>query len=301
MKSYFLLASFALVQTTLAEFRQEKTESSLKLFDGDTLVTEYHTDHHLPYLYPLVGPTGTGLTRNYPMQKDVTGEQPDHPHHRSFWFTHGDVNGHDFWHSRDHNSNIVHQSFGPAAKGQFTVNLEWQHDKVVLLKEIRTYHFTQESADALLIQVTSALTAVTDVTFGDTKEGSFALRVSPTLRHEGDVAKGHIANSEGQTDKDAWGKRARWVTYYGPDTAGEAVAITMMDHPTNHNHPTYWHARTYGLLTANPFGEKGFTKKGNGSHLLKKGQTLTQKYALLLQAGAFDKSSVESAFQAFSR
>ena len=301
MKRLLPLISILLIQTSFGEFRQEKTETSLRILDGDTLITEYRTDHHLPYLYPLVGPTGTGLTRNHPMKKDVPGEQPDHPHHRSFWFTHGDVNGHDFWHSKDHKSKIAHKSFSNSEKGSFTANLEWQHDGKVLLKETRTYQFIKESDSALQLNVTSTLAAVTDVTFGDTKEGSFAIRVSPTLRHEGTVAKGHIANSEGNIDKDAWGKRARWVSYHGPDSQGKPVAITMMDHPSNHNHPTHWHARTYGLLTANPFGEKSFTKKGDGTHTLKKGQSLTQKYGLLLQSGAFDKKSVESAYRTFSK
>jgi hypothetical protein len=296
-----LLLSTLLIHSASADFRQEKTNSSLKIFDGETLITEYRTDHHLPYLYPLVGPTEVSITRHFPMEKDVAGEEPDHPHHRSFWFTHGDVNGHDFWHSKDHNSNIVHKSFTEAEKGSFTANLEWQHEKKTLLKETRKYQFTKGTGNSLLLSVTSTLTAVTDVTFGDTKEGSFAIRVSPSLRHEGKVAKGHIANSEGQTDKEAWGKRARWVSYYGPDSSGKKVVVTIMDHPSNHNHPTYWHARTYGLLTANPFGEKSFTKKGDGTHILKKGQSLVQKYALLLQAGDFKKTSIDEAFTAFSK
>jgi hypothetical protein len=152
-----------------------------------------------------------------------------------------------------------------------------------------------------VVEVHSTLTAATEVKFGDTKEGSFALRVSPTLRHEGKVAKGHIANSEGQTDKKAWGKRARWVSYYGPDSSHKDVAITMMDHPSNYNHPTFWHARTYGLLTANPFGEKSFTKNGNGNYTLKKGASLTQKYGLLMQTGTFKKDAVEKAYQAFAK
>ena len=301
MKSTFLLITALLAQSAFAGFRQEKTDSSLKLFDGDTLITEYRTDHHLPYLYPLVGPTGVGLTRNFPMKKNVEGEQPDHPHHRSFWFTHGDVNGHDFWHSKDHKSNIVHKSFGKSKDGTFSVSLEWQQDNEVLLKESRTYKFSKPSEKSLVVEVHSTLTAATEVKFGDTKEGSFALRVSPTLRHEGKVAKGHIANSEGQTDKKAWGKRARWVSYYGPDSSLKDVTVTMMDHPSNHNHPTFWHARTYGLLTANPFGEKSFTKNGNGNYTLKKGDSLTQKYGLLMQTGTFKKDSVEKAYQAFAK
>ncbi len=300
MKITLILLIF-LSQKSFAEIRQEKTDTSLKLFDGQTLITEYRTDNHLPYLYPLVGPSGTSLTRHFPMKDDVAGEEKDHPHHRSFWFTHGDVNGHDFWHSKDHKSNIVHKSFSDTKGGSFTAHLEWQHDKETLIKESRTYQFIKKDAKTLIITVTSSLTALTDITFGDTKEGSFALRVSPTLRHEGKVAKGQIINSEGKENKAAWGQRARWVTYHGPDSSGKDVVITMMDHPSNHNHPTHWHARSYGLLAANPWGEKGFTRKGDASHTLKKGQTLTQKYALILQSGKFDSSAVETAFKAFSQ
>jgi hypothetical protein len=290
-----------LLQNSFGEFRQEKTATSLKIFDGATLITEYRTDHHLPYLYPLIGPSGTSLTRHFPMEKDVPGEESDHPHHRSFWFTHGDVNGHDFWHSPDHKSHIVHKSFSDTQAGSFTVNLEWQHDEEVLLQEKRSYLFEKASPTSLNITVTSALTAITDVTFGDTKEGSFALRLTPTLRTKGEVAKGHITNSEDQKNDDAWGKPARWVSYFGPDSDGKSVVVTMMDHPTNLNHPTHWHARDYGLLTANPWGQKSFTKKGDGTHHLKSGQTLTQKYALLLQSGNFNKDAIEKSFDSFSK
>ena len=301
MKGAIFLIPILLSQNTLAEFRQEKTDTSLKIFDGDLLITEYRTDHHLPYLYPLVGPNGVSITRNYPMKKDVAGEQSDHPHHRSFWFTHGDVNGHDFWHSKDHKSKIAHQSFSDTKGGAFTVNLEWQHEDETLLKEKRTYEFTKDSPSSLSLTVSSSLTAMIDVTFGDTKEGSFALRLSPTLRLKGKVAKGHIANSEDQKDNAAWGQPARWVSYFGPDASGKPIVVTIMDHPSNLNHPTHWHARDYGLLTANPFGEKSFTKKGDGTHRLKKDKSLVQKYSLLLQTGDFEKAAVEKSFDAFSK
>ena len=47
-------------------------------------------------MFPLIGPTGASYTRAYPMEK-IQGEDFDHPHQRSFWFTHGKVNGIDFW------------------------------------------------------------------------------------------------------------------------------------------------------------------------------------------------------------
>src|SRR5690242_802160 len=50
-----------------------------------------------PYLHPLRAASGKIVTRGYPMLTDVVGETHDHPHHRGLWFTHGDVNGLDFW------------------------------------------------------------------------------------------------------------------------------------------------------------------------------------------------------------
>ena len=50
-----------------------------------------------PYLWPLRAATGTVVTRGYPIDASVPGETHDHPHHRGLWFTHGDVNGFDFW------------------------------------------------------------------------------------------------------------------------------------------------------------------------------------------------------------
>lgn len=301
MKSTLILTLSFLIGNTFGQIRQEVKKESLKIFHGDKLITEYRTDHDFPYLYPLIGPSGNHLTRHFPMDKSHGNEQPDHPHHRSFWFTHGQVNGHDFWHSPDHDSRIVHESFSDQHEGSFTANLKWVHKEEVLLEEKRTYSFHIEQDQTMSIDVTSIFTAKTDVTFGDTKEGSFALRVTPTLRHEGKVAQGHLANSEGQKDGDVWGQRAKWISCYGPDSEKESVVISMMDHPDNLRHPTYWHARTYGLLAANPFGIKDFTKKGNGDLELKKGVSLTQRYRVLIQSGDFHRESVQKNYAEFAK
>ena len=53
------------------------------------------------------------------------------------------------------------------------------------------------------------------VTFGDTKEGAFGLRVAESLRVDSRQG-GRIVNSEGQCDAAAWGSGAAWVDYSGP-------------------------------------------------------------------------------------
>ena len=96
-------------------------------------------------------------------------------------------------------------------------------------------------------------------TFGVNEEGMMAIRTHPELRLEGSVAKGHAINSEGDRDKPVWGKRAKWVDYWGP-VDGKVVGVAILDHPSNPNHPTWWHARYYGLVAANPFGIHDFEK-----------------------------------------
>ena len=59
---------------------------------GGQLFTEYHyRDTPRPVLYPVIGATGAGMTRNYPM-KEVAGETKDHPHHRGIQWSHTRIN-----------------------------------------------------------------------------------------------------------------------------------------------------------------------------------------------------------------
>src|SRR5882762_11025976 len=75
------------------------------------LFTEYFfKDVPRPYFYPLIGPGEAPMTRNWPM-KNTPDEEHDHPHHRSLWFTHGSVNGQDFWSEEKAFGKIVHDGF----------------------------------------------------------------------------------------------------------------------------------------------------------------------------------------------
>jgi len=138
----------------------------------------------------------------------------------------------------------------------------------------------------------------------DTKEGSVAIRVAPTLRLKGEVAKSHITNSEGVTDDAAWGKRAKWVAFHGPDSAETPTVIAILDHTKNLRHPTWWHARDYGLLTANPFGARSYRDKefkGSGDFTLKNGASLKQRYRLVLHQGDLASAKLEEQWRAFTQ
>lgn len=297
-----------------AEIEVRRDGENLEIRLDGRLFTEFRSDTWVPCLHPLTSPDGTHLTRRFPFEKGAEGEQPDHPHHIGFWFAHGDVNGHDFWHNRD-GSKIVTKAFegdpviardaDGTEKVTFTANLEWvTGDGTRLLDETRTYTITAKP-QTRTIDVTSELRAAADpVVFGDTKEGSFAIRVAPTLRHKGPVARGEITTSEGVTGGDAWGKRAKWVAYHGPNAVGAPTVVALLDHADNLRHPTWWHARDYGLLTANPFGPRSYKDgdfDGESEFSLEKGETLSQRYLLVLHQGDLGSAELDAQWKRFTR
>ncbi len=80
------------------DFTLKEHAGGIQILRGDKLVADYLTKSgSKPIIWPILGPTGAKMTRDYPMVADSKNEDHDHPHHRSLWFTHGEVNGIDFW------------------------------------------------------------------------------------------------------------------------------------------------------------------------------------------------------------
>lgn len=270
---------------------------------------------HLPYLYPVYGPGGQALTRNWPMA-EAEGEERDHPHHRSLWFAHGAVGladgskRYDIWNGRD-GSAIVHRKILAVESGESgvlrTANSWVDPDGDEMLGEERTMTFLAGTFDTgqawRAIDFDVRLRAGdAAVVLGDTKEGTMAIRVASTLRHQGERAAGAMLNSEGVEGADVWGKRASWVHYSGP-VDGKPVGIAIFDHPGNFRHPTWWHARAYGLFAANPFGVHHFekAKKGTGDWRIPAGGELRLRYRLLFHEGEVSAEQLDSELASYGQ
>lgn len=295
----------------------KQNKDALDVFLGDKLFTRYHfgTEWAKPYFYPVLTPDGVPFTRGYPMDPKE-GENNDHKHHKSLWVAHGDINGVDIWSEEAGHGRQI-QTGLQLGGDSFVTQLDWV-DKTgrKLLSETRTVRFGSADAYRCLDFTIGFHASEGEVKFGDTKEGGLvSVRVTSTM----DAAKGgRIENSEGHVysakggttgpctpssaGEPTWGKRARWVTYTGP-ALGQECGVTILDHPKNPRHPTYWHVRGYGLFTANPFGISYFTddSKQNGSHVLKAGERMTFRYRVLVHDGALPKATIEAAFSDFAR
>jgi len=257
-----------------------------------------------PILWPVIGPTGKEVTRGYPMQEGRPGERADHVHHRSFWFTHGDVNGHTFWHEHKKH-NIVHREFVKVASGEQAV-ISTRNDWVASdgkrqCEDVRTLTFGVDG-ESRWIDFDIVIKAVGQpVRFGDTKEGTFGIRVAGSMKVDAKQG-GKIVNSHGQTDRDAWGKASPWVDYHGP-VEGETVGVAILNHPSSFRFPTYWHVRTYGLFAANPFGLHHFkgSNEFDGSHTLEPGESMSLRYRVLLHKGDEKQGKVAEAFEKYAK
>jgi hypothetical protein len=285
-------------------------EDRIRVEIGGKLFTEYHfKDVPRPFFYPVMGPGDQLMTRHWPMET-TPGEEHDHPHHRSLWFAHGELNGIDFWSEAKGFGKIVHQGFDELQSGQHEGVIR-SHDSWVSAegKEIcadeRVFRvFASGPGGGRLFDFEITLHASEgELTFGDTKEGSMAMRIAESMRLKGGGSAGHIVNSEGLRDGATWGKRADWCDYYGP-VDGQVVGIAIFDHPLNPRHPTWWHVRDYGLFAANPFGKHDFEAlkdKTAGDLVVPAGQSITFRYRFYLHAGDEKMAQVAEAYRAYSK
>lgn len=265
------------VSVSVAEVELTELDDRIRVEIDGKLFTEWrHRGWPGQYFYPVIGPNGETVTRHYPMKEGVPHEAQDHVHHRSLRFAHADVNGLNFWYWRpgkESESSAKIQlekieKLSSGEKGEMVVWNRWMDgDKLVLREQLHVRIIPLEKNQVLLDYDIKLVAGGKSVTFGDTKEGGMYVRVAGTMKVKahraegGQDYKGTILNSRGDRNADAWGKRAEWIDYFGPDASGKTVGIAIFDHSDNLRFPTHWHAREYGLLTSNRFGTDHFNPK----------------------------------------
>jgi len=305
-------------------FSTEKSAAGVVVkYDGKPF-TEYVTlSENKPILWPVVGPTGKEMTRRYPMDK-VDGEQHDHPHHRSFYFGHQNINGFEFWHDSSsfeglkakpdafkaklaHLGVTKHREFkevsATADKAVITVAndyIAFESGKKIM-EDTRRFTFRADAnSRSVDVEIDFYNSTSEPVVFADMKDAGFSLRL-PTSMALTSKLGGKIINSEGITDKDTWAKRAKWVDYNGP-VQGEHLGVAFMEHPTSFRHPTPWHVRDYGLFTANAFGSKSLDKNlPDAAHTLKPGEKLKLRYRILFHKGDDKAANIPAAYERFAQ
>ena len=287
-------------------FAVEKTKTGVTVkYDGKLFTRYVIGQSNKPFLWPVIGPSGDEVTRAFPMEKRE-GERHDHPHHRSVWFGHQGTAGFDTWHEpasgrRTNLGSTVHREFVKLKGGDTAVIVtrnDYVGDGKKLLADERTHEFRVENGHRI-IDVTIKFTAEHgDCKLSDQKDSGFSVRVATSM--DVDSKKGgRVINSNGITDKAAWGKRAEWVDYHGP-VNGKTVGVAILNHPSSFRHPTPWHVRTYGLFTANPFGLRSLGQGKDSSFTLKKDESITLRHRVIFHLGDEKAAKIAEAYKAYA-
>ena len=243
-----------------AEVKMTRLEDRVRVEMDNALFTEYiFAGAKRPYLHPVHAADGTPLTRAFPMRRGI-GEDEDHPHHRSLWFAHSDVNGVDFWNEDDVGSRrpkgkIFHEALLETTGGEQGVirsrNRWVAPDDKVFCTDERTMRFRALGQNrAIDFEVTVRAPLDAPVHFNDNKDGVLALRLAQWLnmprskdtKRKFTGGQAMIVPARGDRDGAAWGKRAGWCDYYAEHN-GKTYGVAIFDHPQNLRHPTWWHAR----------------------------------------------------------
>jgi hypothetical protein len=304
-----LVAAASLPIWAEVKFTKEEGKIAVEIHGKPFTTFYYGPETPKPYLHPLRSASGKSVTRHFPMEEKA-GEARDHPHHRGLWFTHGEVNGYDFWaNEKDRRStaglkrgNIALKKLGAVKgggkQGSIEATFEWQEtDGKPILTEHRVMTFHSDPK-LRIVDFDVRFTGIEKAKFGDTKEGTFALRMAAELdgKHSG-----KLTNAEGKVgEKLVWGKPSPWLDYWG-QLEGETLGVTIMDHPSNPKHPTYWHSREYGLHAANIFGEHDFfnDKTRDGSLTLEPGKTWRFRYRVVIHPGNTEEAGIAALYDKF--
>ena len=287
-----------------------KTDAArVDIYAGEALFASYHygIGLHKPIFHPLLSPGAHRVTRGFPMEVGIPGEQTDHWQHEGVFFTYRNVNGVDFWSKfppRGDNpgsGRIRHTGFTrmeAGDKGFLGTASDWIAPTGKVLLKQTSRMIIRAGPDWRTLDLEITLTAQEQkVTFGDIEEGMMAIRVASDLRED---RTGRYLNAEGlELAENVWGKRSPWVALRG-SVEGEDLTLAIMNHPRSVRYPTYWHARAYGLFAANPFGRADFEKGAPPLNFsLAPGESALLLYRILIHSGHLTRSQMDDQFETF--
>ncbi len=253
-----------------------------------------------PYFFPVMGPGGTAVTRLTHPHDPYT-----HAHHLSLWIGHQSVGGLNFWEHMRSPARIVPDHVVKIEDGDraaLTILAKWvDGDRKPVLLDERTWTLSPRYETmgangfgeyALDLQLKLTPVAPT-VTLGKSNFGLVAVRVAKMMGSKD--GGGTIRNSEGKVNEEELmpHRRARWCDYSGTPVPGQVNGITLFDHPSNPNHPTYFHVRKDGWM--------GSSFSYEGDVVVAKEKPLVLRYRFLVHAGPADPAALDAEWERWSR
>ena len=231
-----------------------------------------------PNFFPVHSPSGRPVTTNCAYRYN---------HHKSVFIGHAKVNGINFFHDNNHTRGDLGDIELVRAEGETGdsgIRLRTENRWVAkqgthVLQEQRDISWTPGQQVHVLDISSSLVPQVDEVVFDQDSHSYIGVRVADTMDVEDG---GRLLNSRGQVDEEeTMGECADWLDYSG-NVAGQPVGVTLMAHPSNPPSPFF--TRDYGTMLSN------FTLRE--PYVLKRDDTLVQRFRLLVHEGAADAGEI---------
>jgi hypothetical protein len=257
-----------------------------------------------PYFWPVLAADGAEVTSD---QARLAEKDPkaDHPHQRSIWVGHGDVNGANHWTEGPEQQR--HVRFTRIQGDTFIEELTWdakggggdgKDGPPPVLTETRTIKILSFLDGARGIELTSAFTAANgDVDFkckpldvSGVEAGLCSVRLAKEITDGPASTKWITSSAPATTEADARAKRASWCDYSGL-IHDRKYGVAIVNWPLNPGGDRPWHVRLSGLLAW--IGPNNWTLP---SHT-----TATFKHLIIVHDGDADTGNVSVKARAWRR
>lgn len=266
------------------------------------VATYFYADKEIsrPFFAHVFVPGGVQITRNHPpiAGKDLVDHGTFHP---GIWLAFGEIGGQDVWRNK---ASVRHEKFietstTPDGSGSFTVLNSYRReddaDEVVCYETCR--YSLKNKPEGYWLITDSAFHSPNEFAFGDQEEMGLGIRVATAIAVK---SGGQMRDADGRVnEKEIWGKSSAWCDYRG-QIDGQHAGILIATDPANFR-PSRYHARNYGLLTANPFGQKVFGEAEKSRLVVKANESFRLRYGILLHSSKAKELDGARAYEDFVR
>ncbi|MHB8973345.1 MAG: DUF6807 family protein [Pirellulaceae bacterium] len=264
---------------------ERRDESVVLKIAGQPVATYVLRDAQVshPYFAHIRTPSGIQISRTHPPQEGV--DATDHAGlHAGIWMSFGTLSGQDYWRMKartDHVRFLVEPRVVAGVGGFAVLNRYGASAGGPAIAEEDCRISVVRLPGGYRLDWRSQFTPLgAELVFGDQEEMGLGIRMATSLavdRKQG----GRLLDDQGRRDEgQIWGRTVDWIDYAGP-LQGAWVGMTVMAGPDNFRR-CWAHVRDYGFAALNPFGRKAFTGQDESRVVVRRGETLTLTYGIVV-------------------
>jgi hypothetical protein len=241
-----------------------------------------------PFFFPVNGPSNASVT---------SMRNANYPHHSSLFFGCDKVNGGNYWQEGLDRGQIISLRADILDTGGEIAVVEneciWRRPGAdAPVKDKRLITVSAPSPEMFRIDFDIVMEMLEDVTIGKTNHSLFSARIDPDLAV---IAGGILINAEGESgESGTFGKRSGWMDCSG-NRMGKKEGMAILQHPSNTWFPAPWFTRDYGFFSPTPM----FWPENNKNITLKKGETISLRYRVLVHAGDHRDAKIVEEFEKY--